>query len=145
MAIQDKYIYGATTVLHDKASTATVANNTMSAESAEFTSTEHSDYPMGEFELDITFSTAPSFGKSIDLYVRDQSLDGTGKSPAPATTYKRRKLASFYPDTVTTQQFLRAIAILPKEGTVYLFNNGTFQDMPAAAWGLKVRYFGHGV
>jgi len=145
MALQTKKIYhGTTTTLHTKASTAVVANNAMSAESAELNSGNHGDNPMGEFELDVTFSVAPAADKSIDVYIRDQEIAGTNKSPAPSTTFKRRYLGSFYPDAVTTQQYLKLDAPIPKEATFYLFNNATGQSMPATDWGLKVRPFGWG-
>lgn len=145
MALQSKRLYGATTTLHAIASTAAVATDAMSAESAALQTADHGDYPLGEFELAVTYSVAPTASKSIDLYFRAYDIAGTSKAPAPSTTYKQKRLGSFYPDAVTSLQYLKVDGVeLRKDGTYYLYNNATGQSMPATAWGLKVRAYGYG-
>ena len=145
MALQSKRLYGATTVLHDIATTAAVATDTMSAESVVLGTTQHGDYPFGEFELAATFALAVAANKSIDLYFRPYDISGANQAPAPSTTYKQQRIGSFYPDVILTAQYLKVDGVqLRKDGTYYLFNNATGQSMPAAAWGLKVRAYGYG-
>ncbi len=142
MAIQTLRLYhGTTTTLVSSGSA--LSSGSMSAESSALGTTQHSDYPMGEFELAVAYGTAPTVNTTIDLYRRDKDIANSNASPEPTTTYLQKYVGSFVVYNQTATQYLKLDAPLGKDATYYVHNNGTGQQM-SSAWTLKVRPFGYG-
>lgn len=132
MANEVKKVYGTQKTL--STSIAAFANNAMSAAVGTYNSTDTLDYPDAGFVLKVTFGTAPTERTTIDLLVRPLNIQGTNDADAPQATYRPHPLGSFIVDNVTTSQYLFCkVYDLPKEGELYLYNNGTGQTTSANA------------
>lgn len=121
---------------------ATLANNVMTTTaSSKITSTETLDYPLGEFELAVAFTTAPTALKTIDMYARDYDIANSNASPTPSTTQVHRYLGSFVVAAIgsSTVQYLKTEGVpLAKNFDIFILNNATGQTINAS-WTLKMR------
>lgn len=132
MAGETKIIYGTQKTI--STTIGAVTNNAISAACGTYSATDTLGYPDADFVLVVAFGTAPTERTSIDLIVRPLNVQSTSDADAPQATYRPHLLGSFVVDNVTTSQvlFLRAYD-LPKEGELYLYNNGTNQSTSANA------------
>jgi hypothetical protein len=103
-------------------------------------------YFSADFELRVTFATAPTAGATIDLYVVPYGSDGTNSVTVATTALPPGLyLGSFVVQAVTSLQvlFLRNTGPLPDDYfTVAVFNNGTGQTLPSSSSTIKMRPVG---
>lgn len=132
MAGETKLVYGSEKTL--STTIGAISNNAISGACGTYSASDTLDYPDADFVLIVTFGTAPTERTSLDLLVRPLNIRGTTDADAPQATYRPHLLGSFVVDNVTTSQplFLRAYDI-PREGELYLYNNGTGQSTSASA------------
>lgn len=132
MAGETKILYGTEKTL--STTIGAIANNAISGACGTYSASDTSDYPDADFVLVVAFGTAPTERTSIDLLVRPLNVQSASDADAPQATYRPHLLGSFIVDNVTTSQvlFLRAYD-LPREGELYLYNNGTGQSTSANA------------
>lgn len=137
MANELKFARGVQKTL--EANGAAIANNAIGqADDADYLAIDTGDFLDAEFALLVNFTVAPTADRSIDLIIRPLNIDGVNDAPAPTATYRIEMFAFFVPNAATGAQYLRAIARnVPKEGQVWLYNNGTGQSMPLG-WTLKM-------
>jgi hypothetical protein len=95
-------------------------------------------YPDAEFVLGCTFGTSPTEGAPICLLARPINVDGTADTETPEATRPNVFVGNFFPNNVTTLQYMTLIGrCLPLEAEYYLHNNATGQTI-SAGWTLKV-------
>lgn len=95
-------------------------------------------YPDAEFILGCTFGTSPTEGPPISLLARPINVDGTADTEAPEASRPTRFIGNFFPNNVTTLQYMTLLGRdLPMEAEYYLLNAGTGQTV-SAGWTLKV-------
>lgn len=97
---------------------------------------------LGDFELAVTFGTAPTVDTLIDLYLV-RSADGTNYEDGDATNRPTADsyVGSFQVRAVTTAQrmVVRDIPLPPGLFKAVVHNNGTGQAFSASGHTLKVR------
>mgnify|MGYP006265221693 CR=1 FL=1 len=119
-----------------------LANNARAISSAEGADGTAADL-FGDWELSVTFGTAPTAGTGCDLYLV-RSADGTNYEDGDASNAPSANayVGTFGPlRAVTTAQRL-IIPDVPMPPGLYkavLLNNGTGQSFPASGSTLKVR------
>lgn len=138
MANELKYTY--TTQVTLEASGASAASAAMvAANDAALSSTNHLNYPLGDFVLKCDFGAAVGANVSVMLYRQDLNIDGTDDAVAPtASTYEQVLVGIF---TIPSGQSASAVypcvnVPLTKE-CQFSIKNGTAQSM-SAGWTLKV-------
>lgn len=94
-------------------------------------------YPDGDFVLKATFAVAPTEGAPISLLARPLNIDGTADAETPEATRPTRFIGNFFPNNVTTDQYMILTGRdLPTEAEYYLLN-ASAQEV-SAGWTLKV-------
>jgi hypothetical protein len=98
--------------------------------------------PYGDFELRVTYGTAPTAGTLIDLYIIPYGSDGTNSVTASLTALPPTLYAgSFVVQAITTAQvlFLNRIQLPDDYFTCALYNNATGQAFPSSGSTLKFK------
>ena len=110
----------------------------VAADDAALSSTNHSDYPMGDFALTCDFGAAVAAGVAVELYRQDLNIDGTADAPAPAAASPHKLVGMFNIPSAASASATYPCNNVPltKECQFYV-KNGTAQTM-SAGWVLKV-------
>lgn len=139
MANETKVVTGTQKTL--EANGASCANNVMVAldDASYGIVADGLSYPDAEFQIAVTYATAPTVNKTLDLYAQELNFDGTNDEQTPTATYKKRYICSFVVDAVTTIQYINSglVRNVPREAFYFLHNNDTGQTI-SAGWTGKV-------
>lgn len=94
-------------------------------------------YPDADFVLGATFSVAPTEGAPVSLLARPLNVDGTADTEAPEATRPTRFVGNFFPNNVTSAQYMILTGRdVPTEADYYLLNSAG--QTISAGWTLKV-------
>jgi hypothetical protein len=99
-------------------------------------------YFLGDFELRVTFASAPTNGATLDLYLMPLSSDGSAFADFSTTDLPLGLyVGSFVVRNVATAQvlFLRGVPLPDDQFIVGLFNNGTGQSLPGSGSTVKFK------
>ena len=119
-----------------------IVNNGYANSADKMTLTASDTSMLVDFELSVSWATAPTAG-AVSLIASDYSLDDTTAGPVPSATLQGRFVGSFDPQprssntTTTILMRLNAVAQVRKTD-YYLFNNATGQTI-STGWVLKAQ------
>lgn len=93
--------------------------------SSTVTSTQHNNYPLADLVLTVAFSTAPTAGGTIDIFLREESVDGTNDTPQPDSNFLHQHVGQWLVDAVgsSTTQYLTTEIPIKREFSIWLRNN----------------------
>ena len=110
----------------------------VAADDAALSSTNHSDYPTGDFALTCDFGAGVAAGVAVELYRQDLNIDGTADAPAPSAASPDHLVGMFrIPSAASASATYPCNNVLLTKECQFTLKNATAQTM-SAGWVLKV-------
>ena len=125
----DDVIYSPKAQITRITGSATRASGTFST-SGEVTALSANAYQVGDAVLSCSFSTAPTEGDLVHLYIRPLNIDGSNNATIPEDGYEHIFVGSFSVKDTTAQQYIKLPGIPLLEGDQQFYiKNDTDQTM----------------
>lgn len=143
MAGESVFKYGTSKTLTSTGASVS-ASQLSAAAGTTYSQTDTADYQDAVFTLDVgTFSSAPTSGALVDLYIRPLDVDGTTDTPAPPTggstaAYKGKYMGSFQMTAATTGVYALVAYDVPRAGEAYIYNATAVTLANSGNWTLKM-------
>jgi len=134
MANEIKRVYGSAKTL-EASGAATNTATAVTADDANYSSSDTNDYPNAIFVLTSAFGSAPTENSIIELLIMPQNVSGSSDVVDAAGSYRPHQYGFFLIDNVSSSSIYYCEAFnIPKEGKAILYNSSG-QQM-SSGWSL---------
>ena len=141
--MSNEVIYKTTTQVTLTGSGASLASNALAAPASVLGTSQHLNYPLGDFVLAGPWGASHAAGGSILLHARNLNIDGSGNESNPASDYQPNICGAFKvpssnaSHTTILYMLLQDVQLSPLGNVEYWIENKT-NGAIGAGWTLKV-------
>jgi len=142
MANEGKMVFGSSTTVLTGATTELTNTSVSTSGTATLVLLDNSTalYPLATATLMCNWSSAPTAGSTVDLFMYKQDVDSTNDEPTPgaADLEGAHYVGSFVPSDATGAQYRQiVISLLGVQKCYFAIRNSSGQSMPTG-WTVKV-------